>query len=68
MVDKNPNHKKEDPNKQSESKETRAVNRELEIQDVNEDFMSLKNKLLYYINKENLNEFSVVTWYFEHRH
>lgn len=61
MVDKNPNHKKEDPNKQSESKETRAVNRELEIQDVNEDFMSLKNKLLYYINKENLNEFSVVT-------
>lgn len=54
MVDKNPNHKEEDPFKMKEFKETRAHNVKLAEQDINEDFLSLKSELLYFKNKDNL--------------
>lgn len=52
MVDKNPNHTFEKlPN---ESKTAKVANLELKTQDPNEDFLALKNQLIYFQNKGNL--------------
>jgi hypothetical protein len=56
MVDKNPNHKEEIPNKFKDVESTRAFAQDLVIQDPKEDFLSLKSQLLYYKNKDNLDK------------
>jgi hypothetical protein len=54
--DKNPNHKEEVAFKATEGKEFLSYVKSLETQDVNEDFLSLKNSLLYFKNKGKIDD------------
>lgn len=54
MKKDNPNHKEEVPFKAGEKSDFQVFNKELQTQNPNEDFMLLKEKLIYYKTKGNI--------------